>query len=81
MFTLSILIYVVISLSIARHKYSNVKIKNLNWNNENPCYQNRKKSLIYGFVFLPAWVVGIYGLIVVSIGFIRILIWIFKNMP
>jgi hypothetical protein len=84
MITLSIIAYVIISLIIARHKYNDWQFDS-NYGQVNSCYQNGKKSLIHGFLYLPVLAISIYAAIMIIIGLCKIFVttvtWIFVNMP
>lgn len=84
MITLLIILYVIISLLVARYTYWDAQYDST-WGVKNKCYQNGKKSLKYGFLFIPKWlmITGtlaliMYGFCWMFFGSIR---WIFINMP
>lgn len=84
MITLCVIIYVVFSLSMAYHKYYNVHYDYC-LNNINKCYLNWHKSLLYGFLCLPTFILLMCGIsALIYYGFacvLRILTWFLTNMP
>lgn len=84
MITLTVVVYTIISLYLADHTYYKPWI-NFDPRNENKAYLNRRKSLIYGFLFIPKWIFIIIVAIALMILAVKTLVisvnWIITNMP
>jgi hypothetical protein len=82
--TLTIIAYVIISLLMARHKYWDMEFDD-NYGNISPYFMNGKKSLKYGFLFIPKLLIMVLAVVTIIYGVSKIIvssvIWIFTNMP
>lgn len=84
MITLSIITYIIISLVLANHRYGDPWI-GFDPRNVNKAYLSVRKSLIYGFTFIPKWALIITATItlltLVANTLIVMVGWILTNMP